>query len=153
MPNYRYFSSFLSHLNPTVWGEIFGWTHQLPRSKMFYPTLNVCAPHSPHCKENLCWFGRISSHCWIFIQSYPDIGPMEINPNIAEKLNVIQLYKDKYPGIKGLISTQANCYQLDSNPAISGLFSFYRESIWKRFWHSKLLFDVGKASKGVWMVL
>ena len=40
---------------------------------------------SSHCKKNLCRGGRISSHSWIFIQSYPDIGPMEINPNIAGK--------------------------------------------------------------------
>ena len=39
MSNYHYFSSFLSHLTPTVSGEIFAWKHWLPWSKMFYPTL------------------------------------------------------------------------------------------------------------------
>ena len=35
------FTSFLSHLNPAISGEILGWKHQLPRSKMFYPTLGI----------------------------------------------------------------------------------------------------------------
>ena len=36
-------------------------------------------------------------------------------------MNVIRLYEDKYPAIKGLISTQGNCCQLDYDPATSGL--------------------------------
>ena len=72
MPNYRYFSSFLSHLNPAVSGEIFGWKHQLPRSKMFYPTLG--------CRDNY-----VAVWLWIYVFKNPILFHNYLSPQMSHK--------------------------------------------------------------------
>ena len=72
--------------------------------------------------------GSLSIHIWILVQ-WKSIQIW------LEKVNNIHLYMEKYIAIKGLISSQDYCYQLDISPAISGLCTFYIGfNIWIQYW-------------------
>ena len=67
MSNYRYFSSFLSHLTPAVSGKFFDRKPRFPRSKMFYPTLGIALHSRPVFRDGFllaytmwCW-----NSCWV----------------------------------------------------------------------------------------